>query len=171
MRDSDSGDAAKLCLEWLALTACRSREAREARWSEVDGDVWTLPAERTKQGRAHRVPLSRQALDVLAEARKLDDGSGLIFPSPRGGPHHGATLLKLLRENRTGSSVHGLRASFRGWALAQPGVSWAAAEMALSHALGSDTAQAYLRGDADLLDARRALMQEWADYATGASAR
>ncbi|MCY3608991.1 MAG: integrase arm-type DNA-binding domain-containing protein [Acidimicrobiaceae bacterium] len=167
VRDSDSGDAAKLCLEWVALTACRSGEAREMTWAEISGDVWTVPAERTKQGRSHRVPLSRRALDVLAEARKLDDGSGYVFPSPRGGSLHGATLLKLLRENCTGSSVHGLRASFRGWALAQPGVSWAAAELALAHSLGSDTAQAYLRGDADLLDERRDLMQRWADYLDG----
>ena len=108
---------------------------------------------------------------LTADSKIVAISTILDLRTDTGGPHHGATLLKLLRENCTGSSVHGLRASFRGWALAQPGVSWAAAELALSHALGSDTAQAYLRGDADLLDARRALMQEWADYATGASAR
>lgn len=85
--DASSFPTVALCLRFLTLTVARSAEATGARWSEIDGDVWTIPAERMKMGREHRVPLSTQALEVLAEARQLDDGSGFVFPSryPTGG--------------------------------------------------------------------------------------
>lgn len=169
--DNPPSPAVMLCIRLVALTAVRSREAREARWAEIEGDVWTIPAERMKSGREHRVPLSRQALDVLAEARKLDDGSGYVFPSPQqtersaGRPLADNTMRNLWRDAGVGGTVHGLRSSFRDWALKQPGVSFEAAERALAHSVGSTVTQAYMRDD--LLDERRALMAAWADYVAG----
>ena len=81
---SGASAAAKLCLRFLILTAARSGEARGATWAEVDVEAreWRIPGERMKGGGAHRVPLSDAALAVLEQARALDDGSGLVFPSP-----------------------------------------------------------------------------------------
>ena len=84
VRSSEAYPSTKLCLTFLTLTATRSGEARLAEWSEIDLDTrtWTIPAERMKAGRQHRVPLSQQALDVLQEARSLDDGFQADIPPP-----------------------------------------------------------------------------------------
>ena len=91
---------AKLALEFLTLTACRSGEVRGARWEEVSMETatWTVPAERMKSKREHQVPLSDRALEVLAEARQYPDASGLIFSSPTGRVLSDNTLSKLLRK-------------------------------------------------------------------------
>ncbi len=170
---SDRFDAVRLCLRFAVLTATRSREAREAQWHEIDFDaaVWTVPAERMKSSSTpHRVPLSSQALAVLAEARKLDNGTGLVFPSPYRGsrPVSAESLRTALSANAIDAVPHGFRTSFRGWALEQPGFSFIAVEMCLAHAVGNQVAQAYIR-DADLLEERRPIMSAWADYITSAS--
>lgn len=84
VRASKAGATTKLALEFLALTATRSGETRLARWEEIDGTTWTIPADRSKMGRPHRVPLSVRALEILREAEALSDGSDLIFPGPSG---------------------------------------------------------------------------------------
>ncbi len=168
-RVADSGAtlASKMCLRFVVLTATRSGEARGARWDEIDADagVWTVPAERMKGGHAHRVPLARQALDVLNEARVIDDESGLIFPSPLkpGNPLSDGTPLGVLKDLEINSSVHGFRTSCRQFALEKTDASWAVAEAVLAHTLGDAVEQAYIRG-ADPFDERRRLMQEWADF-------
>ncbi len=160
--------AARACLRFLVLTAVRSGEARNAGWSEIDLDAatWTIPGERMKAGREHRVPLSQQALDVLQRVRILDDDSGLVFPSPMrpGRPLSDMTLTKLLRDNGLSkrATVHGFRTSFRTWCMERTNVSWAVGESALAHSLGNSTEQAYARSD--LFERRRSLMQSWADY-------
>ena len=92
---------AKLCFQFLVLTAARSGEARGAVWDEIDipGQVWRISPQRMKAGVEHRVPLSGQALDVLGKASALRDESGLVFPSPlrRGSPMSDMTLTKVLR--------------------------------------------------------------------------
>ena len=97
---SKASKAAKLCLRFLILTAARSGEARGATWVEVDSEAreWRIPGERMKGGASHRVPLNRAALVVLERARVLDEGSGLIFPSPQrpGRPLSPMTLTKIL---------------------------------------------------------------------------
>lgn len=162
--------AARLCLKWTILTATRSGEARGARWSEIDFEArtWTVPGERMKGGKPHRVPLSTTALNVLEEARTLRDDSGLVFPSRhnRGQPQSDMTLMMLLRRlglaERT--TVHGFRSSFRVWSLEQTNTPWEVAEAALAHELGSPVARAYARSD--LLDRRRPLMENWAGFLT-----
>lgn len=164
-----ASDAVKLSLAFLILTAARSGEAREARWAEIDFDAatWTVPAHRMKSGVAHVVPLSRQAVDVLRKAEALDDGSGLVFPSPLrpGRPLAGESHLKLLKSEGHDTTAHGFRSAFRTWALETTPTPWAVAEMALAHAVGTDVERVYVRSD--LREQRRTLMQQWADYCCG----
>ena len=161
----------KLCFRFLVLTAARSGEARGAAWDEIDLQerVWRIPSERMKAGMEHRVPLSRQALNVLGEASALRDESGLVFPSPMkpGSPMSDMTLTKVLRSTGLAerATVHGFRSSFKNWALEQTDTPWAVSEAALAHVLGNSTEQAYARSD--LFERRRTLMQQWADYLTG----
>ena len=168
---SQASIPAKLCFRFLVLTAARSGEARGATWDEIDSQnqVWRIPSERMKAGMEHRVPLSRQALDLLCEASALRDESGLVFPSPLkpGSPMSDMTLTKVLRSTGLAErgTVHGFRSSFKNWALEQTDTPWAVSEAALAHVLGNSTEQAYARSD--LFERRRALMQQWADYVTG----
>ena len=143
------------CLTYIVATACRSGEARLARWDEITGDVWTIPGERTKTGKAHVVPLSSMALEALAEARQYADKSGLVFVAPRGGPLSTSTLSKFTRAERF--TPHGVRASFRSWA-AETGIAREVAEMCLGHVAGA-VERAYQRSD--LLAARRDALDRW----------
>ena len=161
VQESSASAAVKLSFEWTVLTACRSNEARGARWDEVDLEAreWTIPAERMKQARPHKVPLSKAALAVLQRAESLRDGSGLLFPSTQGGQVHGATITRLLRSLGVKSTLHGVRSAFRDWA-ALEGVDHVLAELALAHVVGNATERAYLR--ADLVERRREVMDAWA---------
>ena len=159
---------AKLCFNFIVLTACRAGEARGATWDEIDMEagIWTIPAGRMKARNEHRVPLSTAALEILTEAQEISDDSRLIFPSPMK-PEKALsdmTLTKLLRNNGLAAraTVHGFRTSFRVWAEEQTGASHAAKELSLAHAVGNQVEQAYMRSD--LLEQRRPLMESWADY-------
>ena len=160
--------SSRLCFRFLVLTAARSGEARGATWDEVDfaSSTWTISGSRMKAGVEHRVPLSDQALDVLREARRLKDDSGLIFPSALrpGRPLSDMTMTKILRDLGLADSatVHGFRTSFKTWCMETTDTPWAVGEAALAHSLGNSTEQAYARSD--LFTKRRALMQQWADY-------
>ena len=168
---SSAGLAAKLCMRFLILTAVRSGEARGASWSEIDPDAreWRIPAERMKGGVVHRVPLSDAAVAVLEKARPLSGGDGLLFPSPsrQGQPMSDMTLTKMLRRvGLAGSAtIHGFRSSFRDWAAERTNAPHAVMERALAHAVADAVEAAYARSD--LLERRRALMEEWARFVTG----
>ena len=161
VRESGAWAGAKLAVAFTALTATRGAEARGARWSELDGDTWNIPGERTKTGARHRVPLSTQALAILDEARELARGGvepgGLVFPAARGGMLSGSVLRRMLAH--TSTSVHGFRAAFRSWC-ADSGVDRELAEAALAHVAGTVEAS-YQRSD--LHERRRDLMQTYAD--------
>ena len=165
--------AARLCFRFLVLTAARSGEARGAQWSEIDMEAreWRIPAERMKAKAAHRVPLSEAAVAVLAEARRLDDRSGLCFPSStkRGSPLSDVTLTMNLRRYGLAdrATVHGFRSSFRDWC-AETGQPRELAEAALAHVV-TGVEGAYFRSD--LYDRRRALMDDWAAYLTREAAK
>ena len=167
---SQTSPASKHCLKFLVLTAARSGEARGATWDEIDfeGATWTIPGSRMKAGMEHRVPLSDQALDVLMLAHRLEDGSGLCFPSPLrpGRMLSDMTMTKILRSTGLAdrATVHGFRTSFKTWTMEQTDTPWAVGEAALAHQLGGTVEQAYARSD--LFDRRRMLMQQWADYLT-----
>ncbi|MDE0004767.1 MAG: tyrosine-type recombinase/integrase [Rhodospirillaceae bacterium] len=159
---------AKACFRFVVLTACRSGEARGARWEEIDlgAREWCIPAERMKGDREHRVPLSDAAIAVLESMRPFRDSSGLVFPSPakRGAAMSDMTLTKLLRDNGLAerATVHGFRTSFRTWAEEQTNADWAVKEHSLSHEVGSAVERAYNRST--LLEKRRRLMAAWARY-------
>lgn len=154
----------KLAFEFLVLTGARSGEVRGATWDEIDAEAatWTVPAERMKGGAEHRVPLAPRALAVLEAARELSDGSGLVFPSPRGKVLSDSTLSKLIRELGVPGTPHGFRSSFRDWAAECTDADHAVMELSLAHAVGSAVERAYSRSD--LFERRRELMAAWADH-------
>lgn len=160
--------SAKACLRFVVLTACRSGEARLAKWDEVHYKAreWRIPGSRMKAGVDHRVPLSDVALAVLDGARSLRDESDLIFPSPARSrrPMSDMTLTKVLRVTGLAdrATVHGFRSSFRTWASEETDAPHAVMELSLAHTVGTAVEQAYARSD--LLARRRNLMQQWADF-------
>ena len=158
-------ESSKLCLAFQVLTASRPGEARHARWSEVDigARTWTIPSTRMKADREHRVPLSERAMAILADARRLDDGSGLVFPSRSGRPLSDMTHRKLLRTLDIDCVPHGFRSSFRDWAAEKTDAPHAVMEAALAHVVGDSTEAAYFRSD--LFERRRTLMDQWAESA------
>ena len=163
-----AGASSKLALEFLVLTAARSAEVRNATWSEidVDGASWTVPAERMKANREHRVPLSARALEILAEAAELSDGSGLVFPGARRDrPLSENTHAKLLRELGFAAVTHGFRSSFRDYAAECTHTPHAVMEAALAHTIKNKAEVAYARSD--LFAKRRVLMESWARYLQG----
>ena len=154
----------KLALEFTVITAARSGEVRGAAWAEIDmgAGVWTVPGERMKMGREHRVPLSDAALEVLRQAAAYRDGSDLVFPSVRGRELSDSTLSKLLRELGVNSTVHGFRASFRTWCQERTNVAGEVAEAALAHVKQDKTEAVYARSD--LFGKRRGVMDAWASF-------
>lgn len=154
-----SGTAAR-ALEFTILTAARTSEVINATWDEIEGDMWTIPGERMKAGRPHRVPLSHAAQDVLSGMK----GEDYIFPGQkRGKPISNMAMLNVLkRMERTGLTVHGFRSTFRDWAAEQTGYPNHVIEMALAHQIPDAVEKAYRRGD--LLAKRTRLMADWAKY-------
>jgi integrase len=155
------------CLTFLILTATRSGEARGALWSEIDLDaaVWTIPAERMKAGKEHRVPLSEPALALLRGIAPLRTDEPLVFLGAKAGRSLTDVALNKTprRLGHDGITVHGFRSTFRDWC-ADHGKPAELAEAALAHVTGSAVERAYARSD--LLGRRRALMAEWADFLT-----
>ncbi|MBR0795671.1 tyrosine-type recombinase/integrase [Bradyrhizobium jicamae] len=156
-------------LEFAILTAARTGETLGARWSEIDllAKIWTIPAERMKAGRDHRVPLSARALSILGEMqaiRHADAGDAFVFPGgKKGKPLSNMAFLMLLRRmSRYDLTAHGFRSSFRDWAAECMNFPAEVAEMALAHTVGSKVEAAYRRGD--LFEKRRRLMVAWGTY-------
>ena len=164
VNQSSSGLVTKLAFHFLVLTAARSGEVRGSTWDEIDLDnvTWTVPAERMKARREHRVPLSRRALEVLNEAEKLSGNTGLIFPSPTGRILPDSNLSKMLRRSGIESTAHGMRASFRQWAAERTNTPREVCELALAHVNSDAVEAAYQRSD--LFDLRRKLMESWASF-------
>jgi len=154
-------DLACRALEFTILTATRSGEALGARWSEVDFEsrVWTVPAERTKGHREHRVPLAPRALEILREIQNHRHvGDSRVFRLSR---------VSMWLEVPEGVTVHGFRSSFRDWCAEQTNFPREIAEAALGHIVGDSTERAYRRGD--VLEKRRRLMEAWAAYCSKAA--
>ena len=168
VRDTDAWTGTKLAFRFLVLTAARSGEVRAALWSDVDvaKELWTVPRTRMKAGTEHRVPLSSAATAVLAEARAIADHTGLLFPSVTGKPMSDSTLSKLLKQNNVGAVPHGFRSSFRDWAAERTSSPREVVEAALARQVANKVEAAYFRSD--LLEKRRELMQQWADYLAAA---
>ena len=167
VRESSCDTSTKLALEFVVLTAARGGEARGATWNEIDTDAatWTVPAERMKSGREHRVPLSPRALEILAAARAMRTArTDLIFPGRTGRPMVDSSLVHALHRLGIDATVHGFRSSFRDWASERTSAPHAVMEAALAHVIPNKAVAAYARSD--LLDKRRDLMERWAAFVT-----
>lgn len=176
VKASNAWPATKLALEFLVLTASRSGEVRGAKWAEISGFdngrtevIWNLPAERMKAKRAHRVPLSQRAVEILAVAESFKDETGLIFPSARAKALSDMTLSKLVKELGFNADVHGFRTSFRTWVQEQTVFQREVAEAALAHSVGDAVEAAYARSD--LFEKRRQLMIAWSEFVGQPSAQ
>ena len=156
-------------LEFLILTAVRSRSVREAKWSEIDLEksLWIIPAEHTKARQEHRVPLQAQAISLLKRVPRLV-GTDVIFPGPRGKPLSDMALSSLMRGMRDRGEIsveavpHGFRSTFRDWAAEQTTYPDEIRKAASGHSVGDAVKEAYQRSD--LLEKRRHLMNEWSHY-------
>lgn len=157
-------------LELTILTAARTSEVLQATWLEFDieAKTWTIPAERMKAGREHRVPLSGAALALL---EGLDRSNDFLFPGQVVGKalSNMAMEMCLRRMSIVQYTVHGFRSSFRDWVGEKTEFPREVAEMALAHVVGSATERAYRHETA--FDKRRKLMTDWAIYCAGGRVR
>lgn len=174
-------------VEFAALTAARSGEVRGATWDEVDlvAAIWTIPGARMKMKREHRVPLAPAAVGMLNALPRLA-GTALVFPSAKGGPLSDMTLSATMRriheaaKERAGGGddagyldprskrpavPHGLRSTFRDWAAEKTQYPGDMAEVALAHRISNAVEAAYRRGD--MMEKRRRMMADWADFLNG----
>jgi integrase len=139
----------------------------QAQWPEIDLDakIWTIPAERMKAGRVHRVPLSARAVAILKEMR-AGGSENYVFPGQRQGrPLSNMAMEMFLRRAQSEFTTHGFRSSFRDWAGNETSFPRELAEHALAHVIGDKAEQAYRRSDA--LTRQRELMDAWARYCDG----
>jgi integrase len=155
-----------LALRFIILTAARTGEALGATWAEIDMEaaVWTVPAERMKAKNEHRVPLTLEALAILKEAKARQiGGSDYVFQGTRKGrPLSDMTLTKLMRDAGRDETVHGFRSTFRNWIAETTEYPNEVAELALAHTIKNKAEAAYRRED--MLDRRRPMMKQWADF-------
>jgi integrase len=154
-------------LEFTILTAARTGEAIGATWNEIsEGEkVWTVPGNRMKAGKDHRVPLSGPGLAILKGMKSSSDaGKDFVFPGGKHGkPLSNTAMIAVLRRMGRGDlTVHGFRSSFRDWVAERTNFPSEVAEMALAHAVGDKVEAAYRRGD--LFDRRRRVMTAWATF-------
>ncbi|MDP2582237.1 integrase arm-type DNA-binding domain-containing protein [Shimia thalassica] len=172
-------------LEFAALTATRSQEVRGAAWNEIELEkaLWIIPAERMKMGKEHRIPLSIRAIALLKALPRLEDNP-LVFPAARGGKLSDMTLSATMRrmheadltQGGTGffdrqsnrpAVPHGLRSTFRDWAAEKTTYPGDMAEVALAHKISNAVEASYRRGD--MIEKRRRMMADWADFTLGVS--
>jgi integrase len=168
LRAEDGSDVVKLAFEFLILTAARTGEVVGARWDEIDlvAKVWTIPGDRIKAGREHRVPLSSRAVALLTATKALAKDSAYVFPgrSKEATLSNMAFLMMLRRLGHHDITVHGFRSTFRDWAAEKTNAPRDVVEAALAHVVRDKTEAAYFRSD--LFERRRRLMDTWATFAT-----
>jgi len=174
-------------LEFAALTAARSGEVRGAVWAEIDLEraLWTIPADRMKMSREHRIPLSPAAVALLQAMPRLE-GTDMVFPSTKGGQLSDMTLSATMRRmheaeieaqrpgfidrvNKRPAVPHGLRSTFRDWVAERTHFPGEMAEVALAHKISSAVEAAYRRGD--MIDKRRRMMADWSNFLSGKEAK
>ncbi len=166
----NSGSVTHLALRLLILTGVRSGPLRHIHEDQIDGDVWTIPAESMKGKRdataAFRVPLSSAALEIVNEARR-QARDGFLFPSQRKGVISDMTMSQLMQRAAMEYRPHGFRSSLRDWIAETTSTPHEIAETVLGHVVGGSVERAYRR--TDYLDQRRALMERWSQYCGGKS--
>lgn len=161
----DDGSITHLALRFLILTGMRSKAIRFAHIDQIEGDVWTVPADNMKGRKGQvtdfRVPLSPEAKDIVRQALPLSR-NGFLFPSLRKGVISDATMARFMERQGLEARPHGFRTSLRTWLAEQTDASWELAEMCLAHQVGNKVARAYMRSDQ--LEARRPHFQDWARH-------
>ena len=163
IKGSSARQSTKLGLEFLILTATRSGEVRKASWNEIDGSLWTIPAERMKAGVTHRIPLPARCIEILNLARQISKGSKYIFEGTQANkPLSENTFNKLIKELNLDVHVHGFRTSFRTWTQEKTNYPREIAETALAHSLKDKSEAAYARSD--LLEKRAEMMEAWEQF-------
>lgn len=159
----DGGSITELALRLLILTAMRSYPLRHLHLDQIDGDIWTIPAEAMKgrlgATRDFRVPLSAEAQKVIAEATPLAR-DGFLFPGLRKGVISDMTMSKFMERRGMVERPHGFRSSFRDWVAEATNTPHDVAETALGHTVGGAVERSYRR--TDFLEQRRALLERWA---------
>jgi integrase len=167
LHTNPASQSVALALEFLILTAARTGEVIGAKWSEVDLDkaVWTVPAERMKAKRKHRVPLSPRAVAILQAATKLPKRAGYVFPGTDTDHLSNMAFLMLLRRAGHDVTAHGFRSAFRDWASERTNFPHQLCEWALAHGINDKTEAAYNR--TDQIEKRRKLMTAWESYVSG----
>lgn len=150
-------------LEFAILTASRTGAVRAATWDEIDIEAltWTTPGDKMKSGRPHRVPLSPWAVGLLKALPRMAD-TDLVFPGTQGKPLSDMSLTAVMRRMGLSAVPHGFRSTFSDWCAERTATPAEVREMALAHAVGDKTEEAYRRGD--LFEKRRQLMEMWADF-------
>jgi integrase len=154
-------DTSALALQFLILNAARTNEVIYARWSEIDfiEKTWTIPSERMKSKREHKVPLTETSIKILKLSQN-DNFSPFIFrQKSKNCPLTNFSMLHLLQRLRPGKTVHGFRSSFRDWAGDETNHPREVAEAALAHVLKNKVEAAYRRSDS--FTKRRVLMTDW----------
>jgi integrase len=155
-------------LELVILTAARSGEVRNMREGDLIDGVWTIPASQMKAKREHRVPLTSRAVEILSAYRR-QEAPALLFPNSRNRAHSDMVFAALLKRMGVGQfTTHGFRASFKTWAENETTHQRETIEAALAHVIGDKAEQAYRRSD--MLEKRRALLHDWADFLASGSA-
>lgn len=153
-------------LKFTILTVARSIETRFAHWDEIDLEsaVWTIPADKMKAKREHRVPLSAPALAILQAQHPLTHNSGWVFSGAGiGKPLSNMAMANALNQRRTGFTVHGFRSTFRDWSAEETDFPNEVCEQALAHTIGNSAEAAYRR--TSQFEKRRRLMQLWGEFA------
>ena len=169
------GGSAPLALEFMLLTAARTGEVVAAKWDEVDFDsmVWTVPAERMKSSKEHRVPLSKRAVEILQMMMAVKQNE-YIFPghSVAKNSHMSTGTCRIVMkrmDNFSQYTPHGLRSTFRDWAAETTSFANETLELALAHTISNKAEAAYRRQDQ--LEKRAKLMQQWQQYAASSGTR
>ncbi|WP_375697190.1 tyrosine-type recombinase/integrase [Bartonella sp. AP14QHHD] len=160
----------QLALRLLILTGVRTNPLRHIHKDQIDGDIWTIPAENMKGKRdattEFRVPLSTEALDILKQARLLSRND-FFFSAKGRGPLAEKCMAQYMRDNKLEACPHGFRSSLRDWLAETTDAPYEVAETILSHTVGGQVERSYRR--TDYLEQRRVYMEKWAAYVTGQS--
>ena len=159
----DGGSVTELALRLLILTAVRSFPLRNLHLDQIEGDIWTIPAEAMKGRRGatndFRVPLSQEAQAVISEATPMARG-GFLFPGVRKGVISDMTMSKFMERRGMAERPHGFRSSFRDWVAEATNTPHDVAETALGHVVGGAVERSYRR--TDFLEQRSSLAARWA---------
>ncbi|MBT5108271.1 MAG: integrase arm-type DNA-binding domain-containing protein [Rhodospirillaceae bacterium] len=168
-----ASETVRLAIEFVILTAVRSGEVRGAQWSEfhIEKKTWTIPADRMKAGRAHRVPLSDRAIEIvnrMSELRRTTAADAHVFEGQRPGrPLSDMTFSMPIRRAGLPITVHGFRSAFRDWCAEATNTPREVAEACLAHVVRNAVEASYAR--TDHFDRRRVVMDSWAAFCAGAT--